>query len=295
MSGRNEEPDDLLSRIRSRYPTLRKSEKVVADYLREHAAVRFDLSITDFSRVIGVSEATVSRVSRALGYSGFADMKLSMAANVGPSGHSAKYANLPIDFDEQDNTLTIARKLSTVLSRSLEDTYAGLDGHALDTALDAIIRAEKIVFVGVGGGAAVCDEAAHLFLKAGVDAVSYRDGYTQAIVAALDSAHQRTFIGISHTGQTLTVAKALSAARGSGARTIAITSNAESPVGQAAAIVLATQRSRTERIPFYGDFLAGRVCQLFIVNTLYLGLLFRDDGKAQDQLERTMRALQENQ
>ena len=43
---------------------------------------------------------------------------------------------------------------------------------------------KKILFVGVGGAASICDEAAHLFIKAGIDAVAYRDGYTQTIGAA---------------------------------------------------------------------------------------------------------------
>lgn len=59
-----------------------------------------------------------------------------------------------------------------------------LDAQRLEQAVEALSKARKIIFVGVGGGAAICDEAAHLFLKAGFDAASYRDGYTQTIIAA---------------------------------------------------------------------------------------------------------------
>ena len=61
--------NELVYRIQERYGDLRKSERIVADYLREHAGSRLDYSITEFARLIGVSEATVSRVSRALGRS----------------------------------------------------------------------------------------------------------------------------------------------------------------------------------------------------------------------------------
>ena len=57
---------DLRERIRRNYAQLRRSEQLVADYLNQIAGQRLDLSITDLARLIGVSEATVSRVSKAL-------------------------------------------------------------------------------------------------------------------------------------------------------------------------------------------------------------------------------------
>ncbi len=70
---------DLVQRIQERYTSLRKSERVVADYLRDHAGTRMSMSITELAQILGISEATISRVSRALGYSGFPDLKLSLA------------------------------------------------------------------------------------------------------------------------------------------------------------------------------------------------------------------------
>ena len=61
---------DLLDRIQAQYADLRKSEKVVADYLRRHSTDKLQQSITEFAKTLGVSDATVSRFSRALGYSG---------------------------------------------------------------------------------------------------------------------------------------------------------------------------------------------------------------------------------
>ena len=73
----------LLHRIEACYGSLRKSERIVADHLRQLAGARMNLSITELGRNLGVSEATISRVSRALGYAGFQDMKLSMAEGAG--------------------------------------------------------------------------------------------------------------------------------------------------------------------------------------------------------------------
>ena len=82
-----------------------------------------------------------------------------------------------------------------------------------------------------------------------------------------------------HTGTTDTVAVALDIARENGATTIAITSDANSPVAKAAHVVLTTWNSSTPSIPLYGDFLEGRISQLFLIDLLYLGLLFRLRGQ----------------
>jgi len=288
-ANRREANDDgLLARIQERYGDLRRSERIVADHFRQHAGERLDSSITELARTLGVSEATISRVTRALGYEGFADLKLSVAAG---ASRRVSFANIPSELDPEDTLVTTSRKLASALTYSLEETYKLLDADRIERAVDAIERSEKIVFVGVGGAAAICDEAAHLFLKAGIDADSYRDGYTQTIAASAMSAG-RTMIGVSHTGRTQTVANALELARRHGSSTIAITSDPESEVGRAAEIVLTTWHHESPQIPLYGDFLEGRICQLYLIDLLYLGVLFRLGAEAKEQLEDTTRALE---
>ena len=282
------ERSELLQRIQTNYGDLRPAERKVADYLRNNAGTRIDSSITEFARNLGISEATVSRVSRALGYSGFPNLKLSVAQE---SSRSPGYANLPTGLDETDSMITLSEKLSLTLTSSLRETHRMLDEDRLEKAVNAVKEASLTVFVGVGGAASVCDEAVHLLLKVGIDAMSYRDGYTQ-IAAAATMSPTRSMIGISHTGQTETVASALSLARSKGSKTIAITSDLNSPVAKAAEIQLITWHNSIEQ-PLYGDFLEGRICQLFLVELIYLGVLFRTGEKARGSLKATGKALEQ--
>ena len=130
-----------------------------------------------------------------------------------------------------------------------------------------------------------------MFMKAGLDVASYSDGYTQ-IVAAANLTADCLMIGISHTGTTQNVANALLLARETGAMTIAITSDAMSKVSQAAEIALTTGSSTSTAVPLYGDFLEGRISQLFLIDVLYLGLLFEDGNKRAERLATTADALE---
>jgi RpiR family carbohydrate utilization transcriptional regulator len=281
---------DLLHRIQERYGRLRKSERIVADYLRDHAGSRLNASITELGQLLSVSEATISRVSRALGYQGYPDLKLSLAEG---ARHRNAFANIPTEIDESDSLITTSGNLASLLAAGLHGTQRMLDGERLERAVDALLRAKKILFIGVGGAASICDEAAHLFLKAGLDAISYRDGYTQTIGAANLTAAD-VMVGVSHTGTTDTVASAMRLARDNGAVTLAITSDAASPVAKAADVTLTTWNSSTPPTPLYGDFLEGRISQLFLIDLLYLGLVFRSGEKTTKHLRATGQALEKH-
>ena len=279
--------NELVYRIQERYGELRKSERIVADYLRENAGTRLDYSITEFARLIGVSEATVSRVSRALGYQGYPDMKLSLAEG---AGSRPSFANIPFEIDETDSLITTSGNLVMLLSANMQGTQRLLDGDRLQRAVAALRAARKVVFIGVGGAAAMCEEASHLFMKAGLEVTSYNDSYSQIIAAANVDA-QCVMIGISHTGTTMGVANALTLARENGATTISITNDPDSAVGKAASITFATWQSSTPQVPLYGDFLEGRISQLFLIDVLYLGLLFTDRTNTSRNLKITGEAL----
>ena len=277
---------DVIERIQERYPNLRRSERLVADYLREHSNERLEMSITEFADTLGVSEATVSRFTRALGYKGFADMKLYLAAESAESAVDHRIGNIPVAMHETDSLIETSRKLVMALSSAMGETQKLLDHASIQAAVSAVINAKEVLFMGVGGAAAVCDEAAHLLLKAGVHAISHADGYTQ-IIAATTANESTTVFGVSHTGMTDTVANALMTARANKAKTICITSGPESPVGKAGEIALITWHHEAEQIPLYGDFLEGRMCQLYIIYLIYLGVLFQTGADSRDALEAT--------
>lgn len=279
---------DLLERIQERYGTLRKSEKIVADFLRDKAGTRLDSSITDLGRLLGVSEATISRVSRALGYEGYPDLKLSLAES---ARNRRSFVNIPLEIDDSDSLISTSGKLASLLISGLEGTHRMLDAARLESAIDALSKARKIIFVGVGGAAFICNEAAHMFMKAGIDATSYGDGYTQTIVAATIQPDD-VMVGISHTGTTLTVANALLLAQANNATTISITSDAASEVGRAGSVTLTTWSAAQQLVPLHGDFLEGRLSQLFLIDLLYVGTLFRTGEKTSENLRKTGAALE---
>ena len=143
---------DLIQRIQVRYGNLRPAERIVADYLRSNAGTRLDASITEFARILGVSEATISRVSRALGYDGYPSLKLSVAEE---TNRSLYFTNLPSGLEETDSMVTLSDKFSLTLANSLRETHNMLDADRLERVVQAIANASMTVFIGVGGAASI--------------------------------------------------------------------------------------------------------------------------------------------
>lgn len=62
-------------RVKGAYASLRPSEQKVAEFFLEHAEELEDLTIGELARGAGVSEPTVIRCVRGLGYRGYREFK----------------------------------------------------------------------------------------------------------------------------------------------------------------------------------------------------------------------------
>ncbi|MBW2057232.1 MAG: MurR/RpiR family transcriptional regulator [Deltaproteobacteria bacterium] len=280
-------PGSFSDRVERSYLTLRRSEKKIADHLKRSPPQRLDLSITDFARLLDVSEATVSRFCRTLGYRGFQDLKLSLAADLAAV---EGFQNIPVDILETDSPAVVGKKLSDTLSSAIVETQRSLEMDKVDAAVEEIVRARRVEFYGVGGAFAVASEANHLFLKAGINCTAFRDGYMQTVTASMLEGNC-VAIGISHTGLSMDVVNAMKIASDNGAVTIGITSNRESPLARVSRIPLFTP-PRQRDIPLYGDFMEARVSQLYIIDLLYLGIIFRKGEVSKKSLKKSAHALE---
>jgi RpiR family transcriptional regulator, carbohydrate utilization regulator len=280
--------DDFLVRLQTSYASLRKSERKIADYLQKNANQRLDVSITEFAKLLEVSEATVSRFCRAVGFQGFQDLKLTLASSI---SSFESFKNIPVDIDETDSLAEVGKKLSDTLAGAIIETQRHLDMDRINAVVDAIVETRKVILYGIGGAAAVLKAANHLFVKAGIECVRYEDGYMQTVSASMIE-EDCVAVGVSNTGLSLTVVNALKLASENGAMTVCITSRPDSPIAQVADICLLTLPHRTD-VPLYGDFIGARISQLYIIDFLYLGIIFKLGDIAKQNLKKNTNALKE--
>ncbi len=244
--------------VKSRYNALGKTDKKIADFLMGNPQSILTLYITDLAKRCGTSEAAIVRFAKKMGFSGYQQLKLSLA-------QEADMRPVSENITENDSAYDIFSKVCEDIFCSLEKTKRALDAKNLQTCCEKILSADKILICGLGNSASVATDAAHKMLRLGLNACAYTDNHMQAIAAA-HATNNSVFLGISHSGQSKDVVEAMKIAREQGAFCTALTGAEKSPLHKAADIVLRTVSDETN-YRILG--LSSRIAQLAIIDAVY--------------------------
>ena len=154
------------------YNEMGKSEKKVADWLISHPGDNLPMSISEHAGLCESSESTIVRFARRLGFSGYRELKISVA------GEQEKKVVLPT-IDENDSCFEILEKICNDAYLSFERTKRTIAPENIAAAANLIAGARKTVLIGLGSSASVAQDAANKFLRAGYEAFSYADTHMQ--------------------------------------------------------------------------------------------------------------------
>ena len=271
----------ILLDVKIHYPSFSKAEKKVADFIMENPSKILPLYITELAQMSGTSEASIVRFSKKLGFKGFQQFKIAIAKE--PEAHPVS-SNL----SNKDSALGIFEKVCEDIYCSLEKTKKAIDSTALQNCCNALLKAQKILFFGLGNSASIAVDAAHKMFRLGLNAFAYTDNHMQAIAAAHTDKNS-VVIGISHSGQSKDVIDSITVAKKNGATTIALTSQNKSPLAKISDVVLCTVSDETN-YRILG--LSSRIAQLTIIDALYSYLVCNIDN-AEERIDKTELALRE--
>ncbi len=256
---------DVLSKVRGFYLSLSSSEKKVADYILDHYQETIRMTLADVAQESGVSDATVLRFSRSIGYKRWLEFKIALTQSL---------PNLPEqildEVSEGDSPGTIAKTVFNCSIQALNDTLAVLNNDHLEKALALISTAKKILLVGVGTSSPMANEMHNRFLRLGLNCHVQTDSYIQVMESALLTPEDLLIV-ISQTGDSEDPLRTTSLAKSNGCNVIVITGNTGSKLTEFADVVLlsVSHETRVETI-------ASRIAQYAIIHALYVGLAMQD-------------------
>ena len=273
----------IILQIRSHYDQLGRGERRIADYILSDPYAILPLTITEFSQKAGCGTATLVRFSKRLGFTGYQQLKLSVAQEVS----TLSTENAPISSNESCYSI-FSKKLRDAMI-ALQETRFTLDPALMDTAAKKIMNAKRIVIFGLGNSAAIAHDAQHKFLRIGLQAVACSDNHMQAIIASHLEA-DCVAIGISHSGRSVDIVEALHLSRMNGATTVCITNHDASPITEVSDICLYTKSNETENSILA---LSSRIAQLTIFDAIYTYIVANANASSKEAIFRTETALKE--
>ena len=267
----------MLSKISEQLDSLSAAERKVAEAALAEPKWFVHAAVAEIALRAGVSQPTVIRFCRTLGYKGLPEFKLALSASISQSGLPYVHAELNIDDD-----------MGNVMEKVLGNTAAALLGarrslkeSELENAVSWLASARRIEFYGVGNSGIVAQDAQHKFFRFGISAVAYSDAHIQLMAAAV-LAPQDVLVAVSNSGSSIEILYAAGIAKKNGARLIAIT-HPDSPLAHIADCVLAT--AVQEDANLYTPMVS-RLLQLAVVDILAIGLALRLGETASLQLEK---------
>jgi DNA-binding MurR/RpiR family transcriptional regulator len=274
--------NNVLEKIKEKKHLFRESEEKVANYILTRWQEVLHLPITELAERIGVSEATIVRMCKKMGFRGFQELKIALAMDKVQPIKTVHQA-----VQEGDDLETILKKIFSANMRAMEATLNVLSVSALERAINALCNARQIQIYGVGGSGPVALDAQHKFMKTGIPTVAYVDSHMMAMSASILEP-QDVAIGISASGSSKDIVEALALAKERGATTIGITHYAKTPMDKVLDIKLSVSSEET----FYRtESTSARIAQLSIIDTLYIGVALKRLDKTLENLRLTREAI----
>ena len=273
------EESAVAFRIRSVMPELSKSEAVVADYVSNHPEEVINLSVSALADLCGVSEPTIIRACRNMGYSGYQALKVALI-----QGQSATIAYAGEEVTETDSMQDTITKVFGAAEDAVALTRNNLNVRDMERAAEALLGAKRIYIFGVGGSSAVASDVQHKFSRLGFNVTAYADLNLQAIVAAYAGKDDVVF-AISHSGSSKVVVDNTNIAKSNGATVISLSSTGKSPLTEIADISLFTDANETR---YRIVALSSRIAELTIIDTLYSFMSFRTGSKENLKIEKAI-------
>jgi len=275
---------NVILKIQSIYNSLTKAEKKVADYVLENTESIIYLSITELAEKCDTGETTIVRFCRRIGLSGFQEFKLNLAKEIAEPETSI-HENISFN----DPLEVLVQKITTENTLAISNTVKLLSMSELEKAVDAIINARKIQFYGVGASGYTALDAKYKFMRLGLNVDANLDAHIQAI-SAVSLTDKDVAVGISFSGSTKDTVETCRLAKEAGAKVIAITNYARSPITSVADIVLLTSAKET---PLRSGALTSKIAQLHILDILYTAVAVKLKDKAVKELNKTAKAVLE--
>ena len=207
---------NLIRRITENQASLRKSEAKVANYVLANANEVIKMRIVDLASKSEVSEPTVIRFCKAIGFDGFQSFKLQLAQQLGLGSVFTQFA-----VEDNDTVADLINKVFDTTVGSLITAREEINSEVLEQAITTISNARRVEFYGFGASGSVAADAQHKFFRLQLSSSAYTDPHIQRM-SAISLGPEDVVVAISQSGETQALLQSVALAREAGANVIGL-------------------------------------------------------------------------
>ena len=235
--------EDLVRKIQSM--TLTRTDAEIAEYILAHLSTIGFQTSTTMAEEIGVSDTSVIRFIRKLGFKGYADFRSEMNARTARQIDRAQPDLTPgekyLRTLEHLGSGSLISDVSQYTLNNLQKSYAQLDQGTVEQIVDILLRSDRKYIAGFRGTACCAQYMASklLFLTPHVVPILHADA--TAVENLLDITEHDCLFLYSFPRYSEIARPLMEIARESGAKVILMTDRRTSPLANKADVVVTAQ------------------------------------------------------
>ena len=257
---------DLMSRIRAAQKDLSRSQKVIAAYIMEHYDKAAFMTANRLGSVTGVSESTVVRFAVRLGYDGYPTLQSALQDMI--RNRLTAVQRLEVTSSK----LSDQNILQAVMNDDMEkiaSTLASMDQEAFNAAVRDTIGASRIYILGMRSSAGLAGFLGFYFRLLFDDVRIISSGGANELYEQLFHVGEHDVVyGISFPRYSSSTVRALQFVKSRGARVVAVTDSALSPIARYADYALYARSDMA-------SFVDSLVAPLSLFNALIIAIGMR--------------------
>ena len=127
-----------------------ETEKEVVDYLMNHLDLLEELSINDLAKKTYTSNATIIRLCRKTGYSGYKALKVDLIKEREANKYIVESVDYTTPFQFNETTEEIMKNMFSLYQESIKQVYSSLDIDVLKSMAYEIIHKKRIFLFSYG-------------------------------------------------------------------------------------------------------------------------------------------------
>ena len=233
------------------------------EYIRLHGDQFCTTPIASLARKSGISESTITRFVRKMGFCSLQHFKLSLAEELSRRSQQKTIISHNITADE--SIMTTAKKLMSIGIDTLRQTVENLDEEVIAKTVRLLTGGYRVYFIGLGNSGFVADDSAYKFQRIGIDALGLDNSHLIMLHMALIHPGD-VVIAISHSGASKEIVQAARLARQNGAHLIAITASTGSELRDCADLCISY---KTRETMLETGSIVTKLTQVFIIDLIY--------------------------
>lgn len=213
--------NETKQNIRNCYDNLTQVEHGIADFFLKNTE-KMDFSSKNISKLLFVSEASLSRFAKKCGYKGYRELTYSYEQDLEAER---------INVNSQKDISFFSRKVYSYYQNILRDNYQSMDEIQIQRIADKLDQCNKVFIYGVGSSGLAATEFQLRFMRVGLDVTVFTDSHMMKMSAALVD-ENCLVIAMSLSGKTKEVSDSIRTAKKNGASVVYFTANPEAEVAE---------------------------------------------------------------